>query len=83
VTEDPFVTHRGLLFTVVLAYAARMPDLAASPAWLNGMPGVRIDVAGLTIAVSLAVKDGRIIRIFAIANPLKLGWLDRTAVLCR
>ena len=68
---------------VFLAHAARMPDLVASPAWLNGMPGVRIDVAGLTIAVSLAVKDGRIIRIFAIANPLKLGWLDRTAVLCR
>jgi RNA polymerase sigma-70 factor (ECF subfamily) len=66
-----------------LGQASRLPDLAASPAWLNGMPGARIDVAGLTIAVSLAVEDGRITRIFAIANPLKLGWLERTAVLSR
>jgi RNA polymerase sigma-70 factor (ECF subfamily) len=66
-----------------LTLAARLPDLAASAAWLNGMPGVRIDVAGQTIAVSLAVKDGRITRIFAIANPLKLGGLERTAVLSR
>ena len=55
-----------------LARAAKIPDLVASTAWLNGMPGARIDVGGEATAVSLVVEDGRITRIYAIRNPHKL-----------
>jgi RNA polymerase sigma-70 factor (ECF subfamily) len=66
-----------------LARAAKVKNLVATPAWLNGMPGGRIDVGGLVAAVSLVVEDGRITRIYAISNPHKLGWLDKVAELRR
>jgi RNA polymerase sigma-70 factor (TIGR02957 family) len=67
----------------LLAAAIRAPDFAATTAWLNGMPGVRIHVAGTATAVSLVVEDGRITRIYAIRNPDKLGWLEKAAELRR
>ncbi len=67
----------------VLARAAKVPDFAATAAWLNGMPGARIDIAGAPTAVSLVVEDGRITRIYAIRNPHKLGWLEKVAELRR
>lgn len=66
-----------------LARAAAVPDLVVTSSCINGMPGVRIDVGGLATAVSLAVEDGRITRIYAIANPRKLGWLEKVAELQR
>jgi hypothetical protein len=47
------------------------------------MPGARIDVAGAVAAVSLVVEDGRITEIYTIANPHKLGWLEKVAELRR
>ena len=49
----------------------------------GGMPGVRIYAAGGATAVSLAVEDGRISRIYAIRNPDKLGWLEMVTELLR
>jgi RNA polymerase sigma-70 factor (ECF subfamily) len=66
-----------------LARAAGFPGLVASPAWLNGLPAVRIDVDGDPTAVSLVVEDGRITHIYSIRNPHKLGWLDKVADLRR
>jgi RNA polymerase sigma-70 factor (TIGR02957 family) len=66
-----------------LAQAAVVTDLVVTTAWLNGMPGTRIDAAGEATAVSLVVEDGRITRIYAIRNPNKLGWLERVAELRR
>lgn len=66
-----------------LARAAAVSDLVVTRSCINGMPGVRIDVGGLTFAVSLAVEDGRITRVYAIANPHKLGWLEKVAELQR
>jgi RNA polymerase sigma-70 factor (TIGR02957 family) len=66
-----------------LARAAKVLDFAATSAWLNGMPGARINAGGGTSAVSLVVEDGRITRIYAIANPDKLGWLEKAAELRR
>jgi len=63
--------------------AARVPNLIATTAWLNGMPGVRFDIGGSATAVSLVVEDGRITRIYAIRNPHKLGGLERVAELRR
>ena len=66
-----------------LARAAKVPDLVATTAWFNGMPGARIDVGGEATAVSLVVEDGRITRIYAIRNPHKLGCMERVAELRR
>ena len=66
-----------------LGRAAKLPDIRASVAWFNGMPGMRCDLASATVAVSFAVEDGRITRIYAIVNPLKLGWIERAAELRR
>ena len=67
----------------LLAYAVKVPGFVATTAWLNGMPGARIDVGGASAAVSLVVEDGRITRIYAIGNPHKLGWLDKVVELRR
>ncbi|MHB8682681.1 MAG: RNA polymerase sigma-70 factor [Acidimicrobiales bacterium] len=66
-----------------LARVADLPELVATTAWLNGMPGARIDVGGDVTAVSLVIEDDRITRIYAIRNPNKLGWLGQVAELQR
>lgn len=66
-----------------LSRAAKLPDFVTTTTWLNGMPGIRIDVGGEATAVSLAVEDGRIVRIYAIRNPHKLGSLETVADLRR
>ena len=66
-----------------LARAAKITDVVVTTAWLNGMPGALIDRRGAATAVSLVVEDGRITRIYAIANPRKLGWLEEVADLRR
>jgi RNA polymerase sigma-70 factor (TIGR02957 family) len=68
---------------VYLSHAAKIPDFTAAPAWINAMAGIRIDVAGSPTAVSLVCEDGLITRIYAIRNPDKLRWLERTAELVR
>ncbi|MFB8347758.1 RNA polymerase sigma-70 factor [Streptomyces niveus] len=51
--------------------------------WLNGAPAGRVEIDGHPVAVSLVVEDGRIARIYAVANPLKLTRLDEAAELAR
>ncbi|MGI9004725.1 MAG: RNA polymerase sigma factor SigJ [Streptosporangiaceae bacterium] len=67
----------------LLGRAARLPGFAATTAWLNGMPGIWIDVGGDRTVLSLLVENDRITRIYAIRNPLKLSRLDREAQLSR
>jgi RNA polymerase sigma-70 factor (ECF subfamily) len=70
----------------VLALLARLvdlPDLVATTAWFNGMPGFRVDVGGDVTAVSLVIEDDRITRIYAMRNPHKLGRLEQVAELRR
>lgn len=50
---------------------------------LNGGPAVRVDTDAQLAAVSLVVDDGRITRIYAVANPEKLTRLDQPAELTR
>ncbi|CAM2847461.1 RNA polymerase sigma-70 factor [Prescottella defluvii] len=66
-----------------LARAAKIPDFTTTPTYYNGMPGLRIDVGGEATAVSIAVEDGRITRVYAIRNPHKLERLDQTSELRR
>jgi RNA polymerase sigma-70 factor, ECF subfamily len=64
--------------------AARSADFDAKAVWLNGSPGFRIDIGGeVNTAVSLAVENGRITRIYAIRNPHKLVRLHGVAALTR
>ncbi|MGH3405884.1 MAG: RNA polymerase sigma-70 factor [Streptosporangiaceae bacterium] len=68
---------------VYLTRATQVPDFAATGAWFNGMPAIRIHVDGAPAAVSLLVEEGRITRIYAVRNPDKLGRVDTVAELRR
>ena len=67
----------------LLARVVQLPDFVGTTAYLNAMPGVRFDVGDEITAVSLAVEDGLITRIYAIRNPEKLGGLHEVAELRR
>ncbi|WP_419956826.1 RNA polymerase sigma-70 factor [Microbacterium candidum] len=56
----------------------------ASPMWVNGQPGIRMELDGLLVGVvSLTVEDGRVTQIYSIANPDKLGRVDAEAAVAR
>lgn len=58
--------------------------VAASLTWINGAAGLRIELDGrLASAVGVVVEGGRITRLFGVANPDKLAWLDDEATLAR
>jgi RNA polymerase sigma-70 factor (ECF subfamily) len=64
--------------------AARSTKFEAKVVWLNGSPGGRIDIGGeVDTALSVAVENGRITRLYAIRNPHKLAWVDGVATLTR
>jgi RNA polymerase sigma-70 factor (ECF subfamily) len=68
----------------LLIAAARQANFEANAIWLNGSPGLRINIGGeLNTAVSLTVENGRITHIYAIRNPHKLARLDDVAALTR
>jgi RNA polymerase sigma-70 factor (TIGR02957 family) len=61
-----------------------VPGAVVGTVWLNGAPAGRIDLAGeIDSAISLAVADGQITRIYAIRNPHKLARMDEEATLTR
>lgn len=51
--------------------------------WLNGAPAARVEIDGHLAAMSLVVENGRVTRIYAVANPQKLTRLDEPAALAR
>ncbi|WP_394825739.1 RNA polymerase sigma-70 factor [Pendulispora albinea] len=55
----------------------------ATTVWLNGAPAGRIEIGAELAAVSLAVENGRITRIYVMRNPRKLTRLDEPAKLAR
>jgi len=67
----------------LLIAAARGADIEVKPIWLNGSPGVRVDIGGQVAALSLSVENGRVTHIYAIANPHKLARLEGVAALTR
>jgi RNA polymerase sigma-70 factor (ECF subfamily) len=77
------ITGVEKVVTLLARGAAMAPDLVMTTAWLNGMPGARIDIGGAVSAASLVVEDGRITRIYTMHNPHKLGWLDKVTELRR
>ncbi|HJR44767.1 MAG TPA: RNA polymerase sigma-70 factor [Actinomycetota bacterium] len=67
----------------LLIAASRGLDFEVRTIWLNGSPGVRVDIDGDVAAISLSVENGRITGVYAIANPHKLSRLDEVAALTR
>jgi RNA polymerase sigma-70 factor (ECF subfamily) len=62
----------------------RSGDFETKTIWLNGSPGIQINIGGqVDTAVSLSVENGRITQIYAIRNPHKLARLDVIAALTR
>jgi RNA polymerase sigma-70 factor (ECF subfamily) len=66
-----------------LVGAARRVAFETTTVWLNGSPAALIVGDGVNVAVSVAVADGRITRIYAVLNPHKLSGLDTVASLTR
>ena len=76
--------HGAELVAKLLARANRVVGaFETTPVWLNGAPAGRIEIGGHLAAVSLVVENGRVTRIYAIANPRKLTRLDEPAELTR
>jgi len=56
----------------------------ATPAWVNGGPGARVEVDGAIVAaLSFTIEHGRITRIFSVATPEKLERLDTESAIAR
>ena len=62
------------------AHGRPMRERGAAP---DGAPAGRIEVGGQLVAVSLVVENGRVARIYAVANPRKLTRLDEPVELAR
>jgi len=57
-------------------------SLRAVATWVNGQPAIRMELNGQLAGVaSLAIADGRVKRVYSIANPDKLSRLDAEAEL--
>jgi RNA polymerase sigma-70 factor (ECF subfamily) len=59
------------------------PNRSVSTVWINGAPAGLVEIDGQAAVVCLVVEDGRIARIYAIANPQKLTRLDEPSGLAR
>jgi hypothetical protein len=76
--------HGADLVVKLLARAKQVgAAFATTTVWLNGALAGRIEIDGQLAAVSLVVENGRITRIYAMANPRKLTRLDEPAALAR
>jgi RNA polymerase sigma-70 factor, ECF subfamily len=68
----------------LLIRGLRSVDFEAAAVWLNGSPAIRVDAGtAFKAAVSVAVENGQIIRIYVVANPQKLARLDSVTELTR
>jgi RNA polymerase sigma-70 factor (ECF subfamily) len=75
---------RGVEPVATFLARANLAAAAVKNTWLNGARAGRIEFDGeLGAAVSLAVENGRITRIYLIRNPQKLTRLDQPVALAR
>ncbi|MCU1597352.1 MAG: polymerase subunit sigma-24 [Glaciihabitans sp.] len=59
-------------------------DLVASTIWVNGQRCIQAELDGQLVGItSLTVENGRITRVYSIANPDKLSRLDKAVALRR
>jgi hypothetical protein len=70
--------------TVLGLLAKQGGDFELTPMWLNGGPAARLVLDGELLGVmSLVIEDGRVTRIFGVANPHKLERLDEVSEISR
>lgn len=80
----PIVGAERLVAYILGGMAKFDVRFVATPAWVNGAPGARVEVDGkLAGAMSVTIENGRITRLYSVANPHKLAWLDAEAALAR
>lgn len=73
----PVVAERMPRFLVNLTRRGLEPDDEVVPVCLNGQPGVAVRRSGrTTLALAVAVADGKVQRIWTVLNPAKLARLD-------
>ena len=78
------IKGRRTVARLLSRFSQLVPDVEVATLPLNGAVAARIDLAGeLNAAMTFAVEDGRIARIYAISNPDKLGRLEEVAELRR
>ncbi|PYI65499.1 RNA polymerase subunit sigma-24 [Arthrobacter livingstonensis] len=59
-------------------------EFVASAVWINGRPGIRLELKGHLVAItSLTVENGQITRVYSIANPDKLSGINQETALSR
>jgi RNA polymerase sigma-70 factor (TIGR02957 family) len=76
--------HGAEIVAKLLARANQvLAGLETKIVWLNGAAAVWVESDDRVTAVSLVVEDGRVTRIYAIANPRKLTRLGEPAELAR
>jgi RNA polymerase sigma-70 factor (TIGR02957 family) len=84
VAAAPVPIHGAELVAKLLARANRVvAAFETTTVWLNGAPAGRIEIDGQLAAVSLVVENGRVTRIYAMANPQKLTRLEEPTELAR
>lgn len=80
----PIVGAQRLARYLVGGIAKAGGRVVAAAAWVNGQPGLRVELDGVLVgAVSVTVENGRISRIYSIANPDKLDRFDEAVALTR
>ena len=80
----PIVGSEKLARYLVGGLAKIEGAFTAAMTWVNGEPGIRVEIDGqLAGVVSLTVEGGQVTQIFSIANPDKLGWADAEAEVAR
>lgn len=80
----PIVGAERLARYLVGGMAKAQGGLVAAVAWVNGEPGLRMELDGHLVAVvGFTVAGGRVTHVWSIANPDKLGWLGEEVDLRR
>lgn len=67
----------------LLIRGGEAPGYQATLTWFNGTPGARLDFGDVSAAMSFAIENGHITRIYGINNPHKLSKLESVVELQR
>ena len=82
--RKPVVGAEKLVALFAVALRRAPAPLVCVPVWINGEPGLRVDLGGEVVAaVSMIVEAGRITRINSVWTPHKLARLGVTVTLSR
>ncbi|MEJ7628411.1 MAG: hypothetical protein WKF54_02340 [Nocardioidaceae bacterium] len=82
--RKPIVGAEKLIALLAIGLRRAPAPLVCVSVWINGEPGLRVELAGEVVAaISLTVEGDRITRIHSVWNPHKLARLGEAARLSR